>query len=73
MRTELDERNEKIGYKIRGAQLEKIPYMLVIGEKETTENTVAVRSRKKGDLGAMGIDEFVSFIKAQIDEKSKDN
>ena len=73
MRVTVDERNEKIGYKIRGAQLEKIPYMLVIGEKETTENTVAVRSRKKGDLGAMGIDEFVSFIKAQIDEKSKDN
>ncbi|MBQ8849675.1 MAG: threonine--tRNA ligase [Clostridia bacterium] len=73
MRVTVDERNEKIGYKIRSAQLEKVPYMLVIGEKETTENTVAVRSRKKGDLGAMGIDEFVGFIKTQIDEKSKDN
>ena len=73
MRVTVDERNEKIGYKIRAAQLEKVPYMLVIGEKETTENTVAVRSRKKGDLGAMPIDEFVSFIKTQIDEKSRDN
>ena len=73
MRVTVDERNEKIGYKIRAAQLEKVPYMLVIGEKETTDNTVAVRSRKKGDLGAMSIDDFVSFIKAQIDERSRDN
>ena len=73
MRVTVDARNEKIGYKIRAAQLEKIPYMLVIGEKETTENSVAVRSRKKGDLGAMSADEFVAFIKEQIDSKSKDN
>ena len=73
MRVTVDERNEKIGYKIRSAQLEKVPYMLVIGEKETAENTVAVRSRKKGDLGAMAVDEFVGFIKTQIDERSRDN
>ena len=73
MRATVDTRNEKIGYKIRSAQLEKVPYMLVIGEKETAENTVAVRSRKKGDLGAMSVDEFVSFIKEQIDSKSRDN
>ena len=73
MRVTVDARNEKIGYKIRGAQLEKVPYMLVIGEKEIADNTVAVRSRKKGDLGAMPVDEFVSLIKAQIDERSKDN
>ena len=73
MRVTVDARNEKIGYKIRAAQLEKIPYMLVIGEKEITENSVAVRSRKKGDLGAMSADEFVAFIKEQIDSKSKDN
>ena len=73
MRATVDSRNEKIGYKIRSAQLEKVPYMLVIGEKETAENTVAVRSRKKGDLGAMSADEFISFIKEQIDSKSRDN
>ncbi|MEG2429014.1 MAG: threonine--tRNA ligase, partial [Oscillospiraceae bacterium] len=60
IRVELDDRNEKIGYKIREAQLEKVPYMLVIGEKEMNANSVAVRSRKDGDLGAMPIDEFVS-------------
>ena len=73
MRVTVDSRNEKIGYKIRAAQLEKVPYMLVIGEKETSENTVAVRSRKKGDLGAMPVDEFVSFIREQIDTRSRDN
>ncbi len=73
MRVTVDERNEKIGYKIRAAQLEKIPYMLVIGEKETTDGNVAVRSRKKGDLGVMSADEFITFAKTQIDEKSKDN
>ncbi len=73
MRVTVDGRNEKIGYKIRSAQLEKVPYMLVIGEKETAEGTVAVRSRKKGDMGAMPADDFVSFIKTQIDERSRDN
>ena len=73
MRVTVDERNEKIGYKIRAAQLEKVPYMLIIGEKETTDGTVAVRSRKKGDLGSMPADEFVAFIKAQIDSKDRDN
>ncbi|MBE6546128.1 MAG: threonine--tRNA ligase [Ruminococcaceae bacterium] len=73
MRVTVDERNEKIGYKIRAAQLEKIPYMLVIGEKEMTEGTVAVRSRKTGDMGAMSAEEFISFAKAQVDEKRLDN
>ena len=73
MRVTVDERNEKIGYKIRAAQLEKVPYMLIIGEKETTDGTVAVRSRKKGDLGVMAKDEFVDFVKKQIDERSSDN
>ena len=66
-------RNEKIGYKIRAAQLEKIPYMLVIGEKEMNEGTVAVRSRKTGDMGAMPVDEFIAFAKNQIDTKALDN
>ena len=73
MRVTVDARNEKIGYKIRAAQLEKIPYMLVIGEKEMNEGTVAVRSRKTGDIGTMPVDEFVAFAKKQIDDKVLDN
>ena len=73
MRVTVDARNEKIGYKIRAAQLEKIPYMLVIGEKEMTEGLVAVRSRKTGDMGAMPVDEFIAFAKNQIDTKALDN
>ena len=73
MRVSVDERNEKIGYKIRAAQLEKVPYMLVIGEKEMTENTVAVRSRKKGDMGAMPVDEFIAFADAQVKDLVLDN
>ena len=53
IRAEVDVRNEKIGYKIREAQLEKVPYMFIVGDKEQEENTVSVRSRKEGDLGAM--------------------
>ena len=73
MRVEVDERNEKIGYKIRAAQLDKIPYMAVIGYNEVEQNTIAVRSRKTGDMGSMTVDEFVAFAKNQIDTKSKDN
>ena len=73
MRVTVDARNEKIGYKIRAAQLEKVPYMLVVGEKEMNEGTVAVRSRKNIDLGAMPIDEFLAFAKKQIDEKDLKN
>ena len=73
MRVTVDERNEKIGYKIRAAQLEKVPYMLVIGEKEMTENTVAVRSRKKGDMGAMSVDEFIEFADKQVKDLVLDN
>ena len=73
MRVTVDSRNEKIGYKIRNAQLEKVPYMLVIGEKEQTEGTVAVRSRKTGDMGAMSADEFIAFAKEQVDTLSLDN
>ena len=69
MRVTVDVRNEKIGYKIRAAQLEKVPYMLVVGEKEMTEGTVAVRARKTGDLGAMASDEFVRLVKKQIEER----
>jgi threonyl-tRNA synthetase len=57
---ELDERYEKIGYKIRQAQLQKIPYMLVIGDREAADGTVAVRTRTGGDQGAQGIEQFVA-------------
>lgn len=64
IRVEFDDRNEKIGYKIREAQLQKIPYMLIIGDKEVESNSVGVRSRTDGDLGAMKLDEFVEkYIK----------
>ncbi len=65
LRVELDDRNEKIGYKIREAQLKKVPYMLVIGDKEIETNTVGVRSRKDGDIGAMGIEEFKQKVKEE--------
>ena len=73
MRVTVDERNEKIGYKIRAAQLEKVPYMLVIGDKEMTEGTVAVRSRKTGDLGAMSAEDFIALAKEQIDTRALNN
>ena len=73
MRVTVDQRNEKIGYKIRAAQLEKVPYMLVVGEKEMNEGTVAVRSRKTADMGAMPVEDFIAFAKKQIDEKDLNN
>ena len=73
MRVSVDTRNEKIGYKIRAAQMEKIPFMLVIGEKEMTDGTVAVRSRKTGDMGTMSAADFIAFAKKQVDDKVLDN
>ncbi len=72
IRAELDERNEKIGYKIREAQLQKIPYMLVIGDKEAEAGTVSARKRGVGDLGSMSADEFISTVTEQIKSRSKD-
>lgn len=66
LRVELDEREEKIGYKIREAQLQKIPYMLIIGDKEIEANTVGVRSRKDGDIGAMSVEDFTNKIEEEI-------
>ncbi len=68
-RVEVDSRNEKIGYKIRGAQMEKIPYMLVIGDKETEAGTVAVRTRDGKDLGAMQLEDFLEIIGKAVEEK----
>ena len=71
IRTELDHKDEKVGYKIRQAQLEKVPYMLVLGEKEAAEGAITVRSRDKGDLGAAGLDAFIEDIKKMIQTKEK--
>ena len=69
IRSELDDRAEKIGYKIREAQLEKIPYMIVVGEKEQEENTVSLRSRKEGDLGSMPLSAFIAKVEDQVRTK----
>lgn len=66
IRVELDDRAEKIGYKIREAQLEKVPYMLVVGEKEAESASVSLRSRDEGDLGAVSVDEFVARIMEEV-------
>ncbi len=70
IRVELDDRNEKIGYKIREAQLKKVPYMLVIGDKEVENKTISVRKRGEGDLGAQSSEEFIHHIKEEIENKS---
>ena len=70
LRVSVDTRNEKIGYKIREAQLHKIPYMLVIGEKEVESGTVSVRKRGEGDIGAMSIADFVDSAKTDVAEKA---
>ena len=72
LRCELDDRSEKIGYKIREAQLEKVPYMLLMGDKDIENNTVSVRSRKKGDMGAMALEEFLAKIIEEVDTKARD-
>lgn len=65
-RIEIDDRNEKIGYKIREAQLQKVPYMLVVGDKEIENNQVGVRSRKDGDIGAMSIRDFEEKLDREV-------
>jgi len=66
IRAKLDERQEKIGYKIREAQMEKVPYMLIVGDKEIEANAVGVRARKEGDIGQMGLEDFTSRIQSEI-------
>ena len=66
LRVEVDDRAEKIGYKIREAQLQKVPYMLVVGDKEEQEGKVGVRDRKQGDIGAIPLDKFVSKIEEEV-------
>ena len=69
IRVEIDERQEKIGKKIREAELSRVPYMLVIGEKEVTENKVSIRRQGKGDAGSQTVSEFIENIKAEIFER----
>ena len=70
LRTEVDDRSEKIGYKIRQAQLEKVPYMIIVGDKDIEAGVVSVRHRKEGDLGAMQLDAFLALAKEEIDAKT---
>jgi threonyl-tRNA synthetase len=69
-RAEVDERQEKVNYKIREAQLQKIPYMLVVGDREAADRAVAVRSQKKGDLGARPLDQFLTDALAEVQSKA---
>lgn len=69
IRTHIDDRNEKIGRKIRDNELKRIPYMLVIGEQEATNNQVAVREHKKGDIGVMNVQEFSDFVTNKVKEE----
>ena len=69
-RVELDDRSEKIGYKIREAQNQKIPYMLVVGDREMEEGLVAVRNRKTGDLGSMTAEDFSGMLQKKVDERA---
>ncbi len=71
LRVETDLRNEKIGYKIREAQMQKIPYMLVLGDKEVEQNVVAVRSRKEGDLGTMSADDILAKLLEEVETKAR--
>lgn len=70
IRCEIDDRSEKIGFKIRSAQMEKIPYMLVAGDKDIENGTASVRSRKEGEQGAMSVDEFADMIEKEIKSKA---
>ena len=70
VRVEVDDRNEKLGYKIREAQLQKVPYMLVIGDRDVEKGVVSVRSRSKGDLGAMTLEAFQAMIREEIATKA---
>ena len=71
LRVEADLRNEKIGYKIREAQMEKVPYMLIMGDKEVEEGLVSVRSRKEGDLGTMSVDAFLAKALLEVAQKTR--
>ncbi|MDO8588487.1 MAG: threonine--tRNA ligase [Armatimonadota bacterium] len=68
IRARVDDRNEKTGYKIREGQLQKVPYMLVLGDREMESNAVSVRTREEGDKGAIGLDQFVMFLREELEQ-----
>ena len=70
LRVEVDSSNEKLGAKIRQAQLQKVPYMLIVGEKEASSGAVSLRTRTGGDQGSMSVDQFVSHAKQHIDSRA---
>ena len=70
VRVEIDDRSEKIGYKIREAQLEKVPYMLLVGDKDIENKTVSIRDRRDGDIGSMSIEEFIAKITEEVNNKT---
>ncbi|MDE5618203.1 MAG: threonine--tRNA ligase, partial [Clostridia bacterium] len=72
IRAECDSRNETLGYKIRSWQLEKIPYMLIIGDKESEEGVVAVRRRGEGDKGKMTLEQFITAVQSEVADKRLD-
>jgi threonyl-tRNA synthetase len=69
IRVELDYRNERLQKKIRDAEVEKVPYMAVVGEKEAAENSLSVRSKAQGEMGRFVTDEFIQMLKKEVDEK----
>ncbi|MFS8540990.1 MAG: threonine--tRNA ligase, partial [Tissierellales bacterium] len=71
LRVEVDDRAEKIGYKIREARLQRIPYMLVVGEKEVENRLVSVNKRDKGDIGQYSLDDFMNMILEEVENKSR--
>ena len=70
IRVEVDDRSEKIGFKIREAQLQKIPYMLLIGDNEVETENVSIRCRKRGDIGTMSVSDFCDMVEKEIREKT---
>jgi threonyl-tRNA synthetase len=69
IRVEVDKRNEKVGFKIREAELQKIPYMLIVGDKEIANHQVSIRHKGEGDKGAMGVEEFITLAQDEIKSK----
>jgi threonyl-tRNA synthetase len=69
IRTLIDMRSEKIGRKIRDAEMKKVPYMLIVGEKEMNETSVSVRKHGQGDLGSMSVEEFIAMIEQQVKDE----
>ncbi len=72
IRADIDTRNEKMGYKIREAEVQKTPYMIIVGDKEAESGSVSVRERKKGDIGSMSLDSFIDMVKEKINSKAID-